>query len=60
MTPRAGPGPCAMPAPRPAMKTETVLRAVTKGTVKGVACKKGDMVEEGRELVEIDPSEESS
>ena len=39
------------------MKTETVLRASVKGTVRGVACKKGEMVEEGRELVEIDAQE---
>lgn len=42
------------------MKTETVLRASLKGVVRGVACKKGDMVEEGRELVEVEPSEETS
>lgn len=33
------------------MKTETVLRAEEDGIVKFVACKKGDMVEEGKELV---------
>lgn len=36
------------------MKTETVLRAEVAGTVKAVACRKGEMVEEGRELVEIE------
>ena len=36
------------------MKTETVLRAEEDGTVKFVACKKGDMVEEGKELVSIE------
>ena len=36
------------------MKTETVLRAEEDGTVKLVACKKGDMVEEGKELVLIE------
>ncbi len=36
------------------MKTETVLRAEEDGTVKHVACKKGDMVEEGKELVSIE------
>jgi 3-methylcrotonyl-CoA carboxylase alpha subunit len=36
------------------MKTETVLRAGAAGTVKAVGCKKGEMVEEGRELVDIE------
>ncbi|KAH7916379.1 carbamoyl-phosphate synthase L chain, ATP binding domain-containing protein [Hygrophoropsis aurantiaca] len=36
------------------MKTETVLRADTAGVVKTVGCKKGEMVEEGRELVNIE------
>ncbi|KAH7927246.1 hypothetical protein BV22DRAFT_1085334 [Leucogyrophana mollusca] len=36
------------------MKTETVLRADTAGVVKAVGCKKGEMVEEGRELVDIE------
>lgn len=36
------------------MKTETVLRAETAGTVKAVGCKNGEMVEEGRELVDIE------
>lgn len=36
------------------MKTETVLRAAVAGTVKGINCKKGEMVEEGRELVLIE------
>jgi 3-methylcrotonyl-CoA carboxylase alpha subunit len=36
------------------MKTETVLRANVSGVVKSVGCKKGEMVEEGRELVDIE------
>lgn len=36
------------------MKTETVLRAGVDGVVKVVGCKSGEMVEEGRELVDID------
>jgi len=39
------------------MKTETVLRAVSSGTVKAVGCKNGEMVEEGRELVDIEEDE---
>jgi len=39
------------------MKTETVLRADVTGTVKVVGCKNGEMVEEGRELVEIEVDE---
>ncbi|KAG6879320.1 hypothetical protein C0992_003537 [Termitomyces sp. T32_za158] len=39
------------------MKTETVLRANTAGTVKAIGCKNGEMVEEGRELVDIDQSD---
>lgn len=35
------------------MKTETVLRAESTGVVKGVGCKKGEMVDEGRELIEV-------
>lgn len=35
------------------MKTETVLRAHTAGVVKAIGCRNGEMVEEGRELVEI-------
>jgi 3-methylcrotonyl-CoA carboxylase alpha subunit len=38
------------------MKTETVLRAHTKGVIKAVGCRDGEMVEEGRELIEIDTS----
>jgi len=38
------------------MKTETVLRAHTAGVVKAVSCSNGEMVEEGRELVEIEQS----
>jgi len=33
------------------MKTETVLRAEREGKVRSIACSKGEMVEEGRELV---------
>ncbi|KAL0575768.1 hypothetical protein V5O48_006211 [Marasmius crinis-equi] len=36
------------------MKTETVLRADVDGVVKAVGCKNGEMVEEGRELVDIE------
>lgn len=36
------------------MKTETVLRADVAGIVKAVGCTKGEMVEEGRDLVDID------
>ena len=36
------------------MKTETVLRADAKGIVKAVGCRKGEMVEEGRELIDIE------
>ncbi|KIJ45948.1 hypothetical protein M422DRAFT_74953 [Sphaerobolus stellatus SS14] len=36
------------------MKTETVLRADSAGVVKSVGCKNGEMVEEGKELVEIE------
>jgi 3-methylcrotonyl-CoA carboxylase alpha subunit len=39
------------------MKTETVLRAHTDGVVKTIGCMNGEMVEEGRELVEIDTSD---
>jgi 3-methylcrotonyl-CoA carboxylase alpha subunit len=35
------------------MKTETVLRAEVSGVVNAVGCVKGEMVEEGRELVDI-------
>jgi len=38
------------------MKTETVLRAHTAGVVKTISCRNGEMVEEGKELVEIDTS----
>lgn len=41
------------------MKTETVLRAEGDGTVKAVACKKGEMVEEGYELVVFEDSQEA-
>ncbi|KAI0312831.1 carbamoyl-phosphate synthase L chain, ATP binding domain-containing protein [Amylostereum chailletii] len=40
------------------MKTETVLRAGKAGVVRGVGCVKGEMVEEGRELVDIEEVEE--
>ncbi|KAH8119733.1 carbamoyl-phosphate synthase L chain, ATP binding domain-containing protein [Phellopilus nigrolimitatus] len=36
------------------MKTETVLRAAVGGVVRGVACTKGEMVEEGKELVDVE------
>ena len=36
------------------MKTETVLRAGAAGIVKAVGCAKGEMVEEGRDLVDIE------
>jgi 3-methylcrotonyl-CoA carboxylase alpha subunit len=36
------------------MKTETVLRAEKDGVVKMIGCQKGEMVEEGRELVDIE------
>lgn len=39
------------------MKTETVLRAEVAGVVDAVACAKGEMVEEGRELVNIKEDE---
>ena len=39
------------------MKTETVLRAGGAGMVKSVGCTKGEMVEEGKELVEIELDE---
>ena len=39
------------------MKTETVLRAPVGGVVKAVGCQKGEMVEEGRELVDVEPEE---
>lgn len=39
------------------MKTETVLRAERDGVVKAVGCKNGEMVEEGRELVDIEEDE---
>jgi 3-methylcrotonyl-CoA carboxylase alpha subunit len=41
------------------MKTETVLRASVDGVVKTVGCAKGEMVEEGKELVVIEESEEN-
>jgi 3-methylcrotonyl-CoA carboxylase alpha subunit len=36
------------------MKTETVLRATRAGVVRAVSCSKGEMVEEGKELVDIE------
>ena len=36
------------------MKTETVLRANVAGVVKAIGCQNGEMVEEGRELVDIE------
>ncbi|KAG0691911.1 biotin carboxylase C-terminal domain-containing protein [Suillus ampliporus] len=40
------------------MKTETVLRAEVAGVVSAVGCAKGEMVEEGRELVDIKEEEQ--
>jgi len=39
------------------MKTETVLRAHAAGVVRAVGCTAGEMVEEGRELVDIEAGE---
>ncbi|KAG6812843.1 hypothetical protein H0H92_015941 [Tricholoma furcatifolium] len=39
------------------MKTETVLRANAAGIVKVIGCRNGEMVEEGRELVDIQDAE---
>ncbi|KAH8835118.1 carbamoyl-phosphate synthase L chain, ATP binding domain-containing protein [Flagelloscypha sp. PMI_526] len=39
------------------MKTESVVRANVGGVVKAVGCKKGDMIEEGREMVFIEEKE---
>lgn len=39
------------------MKTETILRTDVAGVVKSVGCKKGEMVEEGKELVDIEEDE---
>jgi len=39
------------------MKTETVLRTDVAGVVKAVGCMKGEMVEEGKELVDIEEQE---
>jgi 3-methylcrotonyl-CoA carboxylase alpha subunit len=39
------------------MKTETTLRTDVSGVVKAVGCKKGEMVEEGRELIDIEEDE---
>jgi 3-methylcrotonyl-CoA carboxylase alpha subunit len=36
------------------MKTEMVLRADFDGVVTAVGCKKGEMVEEGRELIGLE------
>lgn len=41
------------------MKTETVLRSEVAGTVKAVGCSKGEMVEEGKELVDIEADVDS-
>ncbi|KAJ3823460.1 carbamoyl-phosphate synthase L chain, ATP binding domain-containing protein [Lentinula raphanica] len=40
------------------MKTETVLRAGISGTVKVIGCKNGEMVQEGKELLNIEADEE--
>lgn len=37
-----------------AMKMELPIRAVADGTVKGVHCREGEMVQPGQELVEFD------
>lgn len=42
------------------MKTETVLRAGVAGVARVVGCRKGDMVEEGRVLIEIDEEGEQN
>lgn len=42
------------------MKTETVLRADKDGKVKAVSCKKGEMVQEGFELVLFEQEEEQN
>ena len=42
------------------MKTETTLRAGVSGVVAAVGCKKGEMVEEGRVLVDIEMNSEES
>jgi 3-methylcrotonyl-CoA carboxylase alpha subunit len=42
------------------MKTETVLRSDVDGVVRAVCCKKGEMVEEGRNLVDIEADETAS
>lgn len=42
------------------MKTETVLRASANGTVQSIGCTKGEMVEEGRTLVDIKGDEETN
>lgn len=39
------------------MKTETVLRTDVAGVIRAVGCKKEEMVEEGRELVDIEEDE---
>lgn len=41
------------------MKTETVLRSEVDGIVRSVGCTKGEQVEEGRQLVDIDTGEET-
>jgi len=40
------------------MKTETALRVPADGIIKAIGCVKGEMVEEGGELVDIEESEE--
>jgi 3-methylcrotonyl-CoA carboxylase alpha subunit len=40
------------------MKTETVLRAPADGIVRAVGCAKGEMVEEGRELIDVEESQD--
>ncbi|EIN14234.1 hypothetical protein PUNSTDRAFT_59595 [Punctularia strigosozonata HHB-11173 SS5] len=42
------------------MKTETVLRAPKGGVVNAVGCSKGEMVEEGRQLIDITVDESNT
>ncbi|KZT64071.1 3-methylcrotonyl-CoA carboxylase [Daedalea quercina L-15889] len=42
------------------MKTETVLRAAVGGVVRAVGCTKGEMIEEGRVVVEIAEEEQGN
>lgn len=42
------------------MKTETVVRVDVAGVVRSVGCGKGEMVEEGKELVKIEVETEEA